>query len=75
MLLSERLTRTARRQDALGRGRVAEWYLDQRGRVLASGQDREHPPLRGVIERYQRREGFVTTRSGARAPSAVHLTE
>jgi len=74
MKLSERLFRTSKRQTRLGRANVAMWYLEQRAAILAAGYDPEHPPLRGVIERYQAKTGFLPA-SGARAPSAVHLTK
>lgn len=59
MKLSQRLFRTSERQARLGRNEVAAWYWAQRADVIASGDDPEHPPLRKVIERYQRKENFV----------------
>lgn len=59
MKLSERLFRTSERQARLGRHEVAAWYWAQRSDVIASGNDPEHPALRNVIERYQRKEPFV----------------
>ena len=59
MKLSERLFRTSERQARLGRSAVAQWYWTERQRVLASGNDPEHPPLRNVIERYQEKRSYV----------------